>query len=86
MLASDDNVIDIIWGAPLCQVIVDSANIVDVQETALRLSEESRIILDCIALCWGVNDREHLFEVVLDQLLCVRMIEMGVCWRKHDKQ
>jgi len=43
-----------------------SPNIVDVQEAALGLSKKSRIILDGITFCWCIDNREHLFEVVLD--------------------
>jgi hypothetical protein len=40
----------------------------NVQEAALRFSEQSRVILNSISLCWGIDDGEHLFEMFLNQL------------------
>jgi hypothetical protein len=65
-LTRDHDIVDIIRGSPLSQVIVDTADVIDVQKASLGFAEESRVVLDCISFRWCVDDREHFFEVVLD--------------------
>ena len=69
------DIVDIFRTSPLGQVIINSANVIDVQITALWLAEEARIVLDCVSFCWCVDNGEHLFQVVLDQLIEVREIQ-----------
>lgn len=64
----DNNVIDIICGTPLSEVLMYSANIIDVQETTFWSPEEPRIVLDGITFCRRVDDGEHLFQVLLNEL------------------
>lgn len=64
----NNNVIDILWISPLSQIVVNTSCIIDVQEAAFRSSEKPRVVLDCVALGWGVYDGEHFFQVLLDQL------------------
>lgn len=61
----DDNVVDIFRSSPLCQVIVDTLDVVDIQEASLGTTEQSGIILDGIPLRWGVDDAEHFLEMVV---------------------
>jgi len=46
----------------------DPVRIADVQEYTLRPPEQTRVVLDCVALCRCVDDAEHLIEVVLQEL------------------
>ncbi len=66
------DVVDIFRGSPLGQVIINAANVIDVQETALWLAEEPRIVLNCVSFCGCIDDGEHFFKMVLDQLSEVR--------------
>lgn len=50
------------------QIIFDSVLVVDVQETSLWSSEDSGVVLDCVAFRRSVDDAEHFFDVVLDEL------------------
>lgn len=63
-----DNVVDIIGGAPLTQVLVDSRGIIDIQVAALRFAKQPRVILNGIPFSWRVNDWKHLLDVILYQL------------------
>jgi hypothetical protein len=53
-----------------------STNVIDVQEATLRFSKKPRVVLDGVSFCWGVDDGEHLFEMVLNQLIAVS-VECG---------
>jgi hypothetical protein len=68
---SNNDVVNIIWRAPLCEVFVDSTDVVDVQEAAFRFAEEARVILDRVTFCWCVDDGEHFFQMILNQLVGV---------------
>ena len=68
MLTCDHDVVNIIRRTPLGQIIIDSANVIDVQKAAFWLTEETRVVLDRISFRWSVYDGEHLFQMVLDQL------------------
>jgi hypothetical protein len=70
----DHDVVDILGRPPLSQIGMDSANVIDVQKTALWFTEQARVVLDCVPFCWCVDDGEHLFEMVLDQLMGVRLL------------
>lgn len=50
-----------------------SANIVDVEKTAFWSSEEPGVVLNSIAFCRGVNDGEHLLQVILYKLYSLVM-------------
>jgi hypothetical protein len=65
---ADDNDIDVLRVAPLIDVVLDTVHVLDVQETALGAAEEGRVVLDGVAFGGGVDDGEHLFEVVEDEL------------------
>ena len=45
-----------------------AVDVIDIQKTAIWSPKEPRVVLDRISLCGCVDDREHLFEVFLDQL------------------
>lgn len=45
-----------------------SVLILDVEEAAIGLTEESREVLDSIALCRSVYDAKHFLQMILDQL------------------
>ena len=66
---SDNNVIDIFGGAPFREVGMDAVYVVDVEEATFGTSEETRIVLDGVAFCRGVDDGEHFFEVFLEELV-----------------
>jgi hypothetical protein len=72
LVTCHNDVVNIIRRTPLCQVTVDSTDIIDVQEAAFRFAEEARVVLDCITFCWRVYDGKHFFEMVLNQLIGVR--------------
>jgi hypothetical protein len=67
-LTSDDNVIYVFGISPLSQVMVDSILIANVEKAAFRSSEKSGEILDSISFRGRINDTEHFFQMILDQL------------------
>jgi hypothetical protein len=65
-----NNVIDLISIlAKAPQTIIDAILVSDIQETPLWLSEQARVILDCISLSRSVYDTKHFLEMSLQQLL-----------------
>jgi hypothetical protein len=44
----------------LGQIIIDSTSVIDVEKAAFWSAEETRIVLNRISFCWGVDDGEHL--------------------------
>jgi hypothetical protein len=44
----------------LGQIIIDSTSVIDVEKAAFWSAEETRIVLNGISFCWGVDDGEHL--------------------------
>lgn len=59
----------------------DSVHIVDVEEGALRSPEDTRVVLYGSALGGGINNTEHLIEVVLKELAPIRWVScpFGLC-------
>ena len=54
----------------------DSIYIVDVEEGAFRSPEDTRVILYGSALGGGINNTEHLIEVVLKELAPIRCVSL----------
>lgn len=67
-----NDVVNIFWRAPLGHVIIDSILVLDIEEQALRLPEESREVLYGVPLCRCIDDTEHLLQMVMDQLIFVK--------------
>lgn len=65
----NDNVIDFVGRTPLGQIIVDAVPVEDVEKTSFWLSKDSREVLNRISFSGCIDDAEHLFEVILDELL-----------------
>jgi hypothetical protein len=63
------DIVNVFRRTPLGQIIIDSTSIIDVEKAAFWPAEETRIVLNRISFCWGVDDGEHLLQVILDQLL-----------------
>jgi hypothetical protein len=54
----------------------DSVYIVDVEEGAFRSPENTRVILYSSALGGGINNAEHLIEVILKELAPIRCVSL----------
>lgn len=77
-LTCDNNVVDVFWLPPLCQIMENPFLIFNIQEAALWASKQSWVSLDRFAFGWCVYDREHLLQVILNQLEDVR--KWGTEW------
>lgn len=71
---ADNYQVDVLGVAPLLDVVFDAAGVVDVEEAALGLAEEARIVGDGVALGRGVDDGEHFLEVVEDEAVVQHLV------------
>jgi hypothetical protein len=56
--------------------MVHSVNVINVEEDALGPPENAGIVLNSLALRWGVDYTEHLLEVVEEELEYVRALRL----------
>jgi hypothetical protein len=66
--------VDAVRIAPAPNVMVDTVDVTDVEEAAIRSSEQAREVCNCFSLCWCIDDGEHFLEVLLDQAVVQNFI------------
>lgn len=63
-----DDVINVLRLTPLSQIVLNAVLIEDIQKAAFRFPEHLRKVLNSITFRRRIDDSEHFFEMLLDQL------------------
>lgn len=63
-----NNVVNVVGVSPLCEVVFDAILVEDIQETTFRSPEKSGEVLDSVPFRRRVDDAEHFFQMILNQL------------------
>lgn len=71
---ADHDQIDVLRIPPLIDVVLDAIHVFDVEEAAFGAPEQPRVVCDGVALGGGVDDGEHLLEVIEDEAVVEYLI------------
>jgi hypothetical protein len=66
---TDDDIINILLGPKLSEILIKVILVIDIQETPLWLPEQPRVILNRISFSRRVYHAKHLLEMGLHELL-----------------
>jgi hypothetical protein len=65
--------------------MLNPVDVMDIQKTALWFAKNTGIVLNCVAFSWRVDNTEHFFQMILNELKA-HQYKISVCgvWQMDE--